>query len=258
MLLNPYRFGVSGGGTDAQLILASLVSWWDFSETTGTDIADEHGSSPLLAAVDISGITASPGKPGNFANTSSNTHTISVISSKLDPLKVGDENFTVFLWHKRTTSNNPSAGSESALLARNYGADQYSYEINVTGGTPDVYQFNISADGTTFTAVSGPEYSYASSSFDFIAAGFDKDRGMAFIIVNGTRFEASHSGGAYAASTARLGVGKRVNSGGTTTRIKWGGYDSAGLARLAVTDDQYAVLYNAGAGLNYADLVALT
>lgn len=53
-------------------------------------------------------------------------------------------------------------------------------------------------------------------------------------------------------SIAKFAFASQVSAGVGSTAAGFGGYDSSGVMNSAITMDQYNLLYNGGAGLNYA------
>lgn len=248
---------VGGGPSPAQSILTNLISWWDFEAKDGTDFPDAHGPAPLTASNVAVGTTT--GKVGNAVSLSGSVY-ISVDGALDDDLIFGDESFTLFFWHFRNTTNNPAAAAVAYLAGRyRTTGDSRSYTCRVLGGTPDVYEFGVSPDGVSFVGVQDGEYIYDPLGWDFIACGYDKEAGNIFLSVNGGAKEVTaHTGGVYAGGTALFAIGASVNAAHSSAGIKNGLYDSAGVCGKALSEGEIVVLYNAGAGLDYAGLVALT
>lgn len=239
----------------AQTILSNLISWYDLEESTGTVAVDQHGNNDLTYTVDAASMTAAAGRVGRGMQSNTNSEIVYDNSpSRYSDFAFGNESFTWFTWHLRTTASNPAASAVAALISRYDTAANRSYELAVFGGSPDSLRFFISSDGGAATAVVGPEYSYTVLGWDLIACGYDAAAGEAFLISGGVKYTAAHAGGAFAASTARFSLGGRTNS---ATATKQASYDSAGVMRGVMTMEQYNLLYNNGAGLNYAQLQGL-
>jgi len=247
------------GSTVAESIRTSLLSWWDFSENgTGTAFADSHGSNHLTASAATSTLSTASGRAGRALEVNAvGEHAYLGDATKL---AFANQSFTVFLWHYRNSTQNPASGAGTILMSKYWtDGDQRSYELIVAGGEPgDSYRFNLSSGGAlaSTTSIDGAAYIYSPLGWDFIAGGYDADRDMAFLIVNGARYEQSHAGGAFAASTAKLAFGSRKAGDNAVGATKYGRYDSAGAINKAITDAEYAVLYNGGAGLDYAGLLS--
>jgi hypothetical protein len=252
MLLNPYRFSVGGGGgnPDAQSILASLISWWDFEETSGGTWSDAHGANPLTSN-SVSAMTTASGKRGRSTECLS----AGEWAENADTTKFafGDESFTVFLWHYPVSSE-PSY----AYIAGKYYADsaRRSYELSRQSSTGN-FVVTLSVDGSATTIHQGPSKTATDTAFNLLAFGYNATTDMGFLIVDGARSEFAHAGGMFSASTARFCIGARRSSVGGTAASGLGRHDSAGVMSSAITDAEFAVLFNAGSGLNYSELAAL-
>lgn len=248
---------VAGGMSDAQVIVANLISWWDFQAKVGNDFPDVHGASPLT--VSNVAVGTATGKVGNAMSLSGAVYA-SVDSELDDALVFGDESFTLFFWHFRDTTNNPAAAAVAYLAGRyRTTGGSRSYTCRVLGGTPDRYEFGVSPDGAGFVGVQDGEYIYDPLGWDFIACGYNKEAGNIFLSVNGgAKATTAHTGGVYAGGTALFAIGVSANAAGSTAGSKNGLYDSVGVCGKALTEAEIAVLYNTGAGLDYAALVALT
>lgn len=255
MLLNPYRFGAVA--TPAQSILNSLLNWWDFEVDSGSVFASAIGAAGLDHS--SSSIGVATGKVGNAMNNPGSFY-VSVDNANMAPYQLGANSFTLFLWHRRDSANNPSEGAVAYLMGRwRTTGNARCYTCRVIGGaTTDSYQFGVSTNGIDFNGVLGPVYESGVADWDFLVCGYDKDAASIFISVNGgTKTEAAHSGAIYTGGTARLALGASVNADASAAGYARGLYDSAGICTKALTDAEIAVLYNSGAGLNYAQLQAL-
>lgn len=230
----------------ASEILTALLSWWDFEEADGaTTYVDARGYFNLPAF--SSPTTQASGKVGRSLEYAARARLDSTTDARF---RYGDESFTLFCWYQRETAE--SAGT---LFGRENPSANYSYAIQVTAA--GLAQFVISPSGSTTgltTVSSAPADDVA---WHFVAAGYDAERDVAFIILDGARVESPHTGGAYAGVIARFGINARYSSGSTSSNVCETRVDSAGVMGAAISDAQYATLYNAGAGLNYASLLAL-
>lgn len=243
----------------ASQILASLVSWWDFEQSSGASFTDSHGSNHLVPSVDSSLMSTATGKVGRAMEVGTTTEYAYVPNPT--PFSFGNQSFTYFFWHIRSNADNPGAGVTKWLGGRWYsvsGANQRSYGITVIGGTPDIYRALINSDGTSGTSVTvdGPEY-LSSAGADFIATGYDAAADQLFLIVNGSKTTTAQTLGAFSGATARFAFAAQVSDAVAATAAGFGGYDSAGVMSSAITTEQYDLLYNSGTGLNYAGLQAL-
>ena len=244
---------VAGGGeTPAQAILNNLISWWDFEESSGTDIADAHGGFPLVSSADLSTMTSESGVVGRSTDCTANFRWLSRPDSST--FAFGDESFTVFLWHYPISTEPAVAG-----IAGKYATTgtERSYEVTRLAST-NKFRVNLSNDGTAATSHDGPTKTPTDTAFNLIAFGYNATTNMGFLIVDGVRSEFAHAGGCFSGAASRFGIGGRVDNAGSPGALGRGRHDSAGVMAKAITDAEYAVLYNAGAGLNYAGLVALT
>lgn len=239
----------------AQSIRNSLISWYDFEESTGTVANDQHGNNDLTYGVDAASMTTASGRAGRGVQSNANAEIVYDNSAgRYADFAFGDESFTLFTWHLRTTASNPGDSAVAALISRYDTSANRSYELSVFGGSPDTIRFFISSDGGAANTVVGPEYNYSVLAWDLLACGYDAENDQAFLISEGVKYTAAHAGGAYAAGTARLAFGGRSSN---TAATKQASYDSAGVMHGAMTLDQYNLLYNGGAGLNYAGLLAI-
>lgn len=264
MLLNPYRYAAGGGvspGAAAQSLLDHLISWWDFEQTTGTTFTDAHGTSPLtIAEVAITAMTSASGKLGRCLDLTGGSGYAYAAGAANDAFKfTTGQSFTLFLW-VNAEAVDPGAGVNYHLMGRNFITSNQSYFLAITGSSTDSYVLYKSADGASGSGVTGVVFT-PSAGWKLVAAGINAATNNAFIIINGVRTESALGSSALYNATSRFSLGREIGSGGTPS----GSYpyhapvkmDLAGVMNTAITDDEYAVLYNAGGGRTYADVVAL-
>ena len=253
MTMMAAQMRVAGGepDPDAQSVLANLISWWDFEQASGFSFTDSHGSNHLTTQVGVGGISTDSGKVGRSTAFSGSTDFTYMDNSS--SFAFGNESFTVFLWHY-PVSGEPT----TACIASKYfvTGDQRSYDL--TRSSTGNFAVSLSSDGSSITMHQGPAKSPVDTAFNFLAFGYNAATDKGFLIVDGVRSEFTHAGGVYAASTAQFCIGARRSNVNTVAVVGFGRHDSSGVISTAITDAEYAVLYNAGAGLNYAGLVALT
>lgn len=255
-------FGRAGGvfTSPAMQVLNNLVAWWDCEESSGTILSDTHSTKTLTTNANMSAMSTASGKVGRAIDIDTTGEYAYAAGSVNDNFKFGTGSFTVFLWHYRLDTS-PAPGGYGYLISRYRTAgNQRSYRLGVDASViPTKYEFAVSTDGNiggTFFRVFGPDYG-VSGSWDFIAAGYDAGAGEIFIIVNGTKFVTPHTGGVFAGATSRFAIGTSVaDTPSDTAGPKGGRYDSMGVMSSAINMDQYNILYNAGNGRNYAQLVA--
>ncbi len=259
MLLNPYRFmSIISQDSPAKSILNSLISWWDFTETTGSVFYDSHGISPLNISGGTAATLGGTGKngrgfhiptAGGFAYASGNAN---------DPFKIQNgQSFTLFAWINIAVD--ASYGQHMHLMGRADIPDQQSYFLALYGGDTDSLALYTSATGATGISQVA-QLNPAGSGWQLVAAGINAETGKTFLIKNGVRTEETFAGPLYGGATSLFSIGRAVSSAGTQSPgypfPAYGTFDGAGMLNKAITDEEYAVLYNSGNGITYSNLQA--
>jgi hypothetical protein len=219
----------------------SLISYWELNEASG-DRVDAHGTNDLVEQ--NSGIASTTGKVSSAVLLDRSEGEFLSIADNAD-LSTGDIDFTFCTW----VYANTAAGY---IAAKCDGAPQNEWALD-SSGTSDAYRFYVSANGSSFTVLSSAVTS-ALSTWRFIVAWHDSVANTINIQVDdGTPDSTAHSTGVYD-GTSNFNLGNRETA--FTTECWNGRLDQAGFWKRVLTSGERTTLYNGGAGLSYAGVLA--
>lgn len=232
-----YRFRAT---VPSDSLLTSLEAFWRMEEATSADRLDETANDNDLR--DNAGVANATGHIGDAASFSGGPYLELDGSGQLD---FGDESWTIagwFLLDDKTTSYcfvskwNANSGDQQYVM-------QYAVGSNRI-------QFAGSDDGTTnsFSVLSDNFGSPPSSTYFFVAFGYDHVNDEAFLKINNSpKNTASHAGGLFQGS-AKFRMGNFIGSGGGNVNQLKGDIDAVGVWSRVLTDQELGMLYNAGNG----------
>jgi hypothetical protein len=218
-------------------LLTGLVSWWDFEESSGNR-ADAQGSNTLTPSIAMS---SAAGKVGNCATPATGNLLTKASPSGVD-FTSGD--FTIAGWINTSASN-------CGLISR--WATGSNARIWTTLLEAGVAKFAVSTDGATVSAIVTVGSGLNNSAWHLVLGWRDATGGNIYVQVdNGTPAAVAFSGAStlYSAAVTMAAMaldGAGVYSGG-------GSVDSSGCWSRMLTSTERGLLWNSGAGLNYAAL----
>lgn len=262
MIINPYTFSSAAEGPGAGLI-EDLVAWWDFEEnTSGTQFLDARGSHHLniINSGTSAGRSVSGGRKGRASSWPDAAHSDGAQIPRSDTAFDANGNFTLGAWFY--FNEMPSDDLTRFLIGRlgGTGASQICYAIQLrTAASQQQISFIVrnAADNANFAAsqsIGGP---LQINTWYF--AVLSMDTGVMNRYVNTTKQDTSYTDGVQSGGNSNFSVaqGRRDdttdwdNSRTVSMRV-----DSAFYMNRAITDAEVALLYNGGAGMSYADLLA--
>lgn len=215
----------------------NLVSWWALNETTGTDVADSHGSNSATAT----GATAdSGGVVGYCRYFGANNHYINV-GNKVD-LKPANPSLVVWAKHDDYTA----AFRGGIVQGRMFGAaSAMAYQLVFNNG---VASARVS-DGTTSiqaeASIGDNNWHMWALVFDGSTVSISKDGGS-FVSISAA-ITIAYPTGTY----ANFVIGPRLDS---LTLGYRGLFDEISVWNSALTETNLAWLYNSGSGRAYSAL----
>ena len=216
-------------------LLTSLISNWNFNETTGTRL-DSHTNNNDLADVGSVGFAA--GKIGNAAQFSGSNE-LSIASNA--SLQTGDIDFTITAWVYLD-----SLVSSGTILAKWGNSGDFEYRLLYSQGS-DRLSWKVSASGTNTKTVDADTFGAPSTdTWYFLIAEHDSTADEIRISVNnGSSDSLAHSGGMHV-DTIDLEFGTEQGGNDLIGRV-----DEITIWKRLLTTQEKADMYNAGAGLAY-------
>jgi len=227
-----------GGGFDVALT-SNLVQFCQF-EANGND-STPNG----LNFTNNGGITFVPGKVGNAASIAAS---LSQYFSLADgPLISITGALTIAFWVNFVNLD------VSATPIAKWNTGQSSWAID-TAGAGGNWRFYVSADGTAANVLTSA-FAPSLATWYFIVAIHDPVNDIiSFIIDNGTPETKAHSTNIFD-GTAELRIGRRGNADSADLS---GLFDQYGLWNVVLSPGLITQLFNGGAGLSYAQILALS
>ena len=227
------------GGTAPSTLLNNLVGWWTLSEPSGTR-ADSHGTNDMT---EVGTISSATGKIGNCADFDPNEHFYA-----LQPVNGGDNDWTVCFWFNPDLITSPAVLCCSGVY--NSGSiTGYNFSIGFGGTNQLEASMGVAGSWQTVTATptltAGNWYfcrCYYDSATNTFGIQID-DNAVDEITITGTPQDV--------ANVLVIGA-QRSGFGGYNGKLD----EVAAWNRLLTTGEsgEVAQLYNAGAGITYANL----
>ena len=223
---------------------ASLVSYWELDEASGTRIDSNDLNKNHLT--DNNTVTQNTGKVGSAAEfTRLNSEYLTRASNA--SLQTGDIDQTICAWvylNSKPAGTMRIAGKTDNTTGAGYAidwqntADRFSFRMWQAGG------------GASLNAIASHFGAPALSTWYFVVARFDSVSGNGIITVNnGTK-----SATAKSASPGSDTVAFAIGANGDGTSFFDGRIDQVGLWKRYLTDTEVTFLYNNGAGRTYAEV----
>mgnify|MGYP003777653157 CR=1 FL=1 len=239
--MKPYqlfqRLGGGSGGSGGTTLKTGLVSWWDFEDGGGTTWVDSHGSNDFTASVSE---TSAAGKVGNAVAKVNTSYLTKAANSSLKFL-TGD--FTLAMWIKTAVAD---VGGLNRWAITSGGR---SYLILIEGG---VAKFGVSTDGDNVAAIATTGTSLNDDAWHLFVGWRSTTDGKVYIQVdNGTPASATFSGASTlfdcVADFFLGGLGASIYTGAAV-------FDSCAMWSRELDSTERGLLWNSGAGRNYASL----
>jgi len=215
-------------GQSGVLPKISLVSWYDFQESSGTTYADSHGGNSMTADNTIS---AGTGKVGNGKSNSR-----SALKTSATGLPGGSASrYTVAFWHKHSYVSPILIGPSID------NGGNASIDFGFVSGSPSNVSLTHRDSSSSRTDINTTGVNAGDNAYHFIVGWYDGVN-INLQVDNGTIF-----------STARLGSDAQITN--TAIRIGTGTEkDSLGVWTRVLSAAERTYLYNSGSGKNYAGL----
>jgi hypothetical protein len=225
----------------------NLVAWWDLEEASGAR-SDAHASFDLT---DNNTVAQTTGRVGNGALfVRANQEWLSIANASAGSLLFGDTDFTIALW----VYPNSLSVNQALVSVWNATGNQRSYYLRFETAAAGLIRCVLSNNGTGSTNCdSGASNTPTISTWNLIIVRHNAAANTVTIEVNnsGSPDSTSHSGGAFASSTANFNLG-RIDS--ATNVFLDSRLDSVGIWSRVLTPTEGGQLWNSGSGLNYAGL----
>ena len=231
-------------------LLTGLRGYWACETQPDDTIVDETGNGNDIVALNGTVWSNPPGKNNLCVDQGTDVGNRAGIAAPSAFHYGANDSFTVAHWISRTTGEWTDGSSDPfvAVYDNVSGANQRSWMLFWNPG-PNQFQFLISSDGTlgnesSVAVVTGDP---AGDTFVHIVAGHDADADEIWIqYEGGTRQTQSHSGGAFASSTADFSF---MWARFSTQRVGPGNYDELGIWDRSLSEEDVSNLYSGGAGL---------
>jgi len=230
----------------ASSLIIGLVDHWRLDEPSGVRHADWNG----LALSEVGAVGNAPGKI-NMAAKATLTEWLSRPTSPL--LNIGNDSFTVVFWCKRNSL------SDGIILSKYINVESANRMFMVQDTVPQqafrLYLAN--ATGTARSLLFSQVVPQDTSTWFFVAVGFDKPNQQAWIRVDTTKNVGASLSPTVFNSAAPLIVGRTGNIASQV--LPWDGLvDELGIWSRKLTDAELDQLYNGGAGLALFPEVSMT
>lgn len=227
---------------DSMSLLTDLTGYWPLNEASGNAI-DAHGSNDLTESGGT--IATDTGHVGATARDFEAGDTEGFTLADNADLSTGDISFTVSAWVKaETLSGFP------AIVAKWDGETTNSEFILFMFGTTPA--FSVGRSNTLTTRVESSQTASTGVWYHLVGRR-DKENDQLKITVNNVTSQVAYTADVNNGS-APFEIGANVSGG-----LYWDGLiEQVGFWKRALTDDEVADLYNAGAGLAYDDLGTLS
>lgn len=210
---------------------------WHFDETSGNAV--DRVTSLVLTA------TSAPGtQTGLLGNARSFVRSTPSYFTRADEavMSMGDIAFCFSLWWQNKTQTG-TAGDFAIINKYLSSATNRGYKL---ASASSLAVLQLSNDGTnaagSFISLTGP--AIVNDVWTHYVFGYDKNRGLARLIVNTVGYETAHTGGAFdntpAFEVARGGASSLAADGYIDELVCWKNYFP--------TEAEIALLYNGGAG----------
>ena len=223
---------------------ASLVSYWELDEASGTRIDSNDLNKNHLT--DNNTVGQAVGKVGNAAQFNS-LSSRSLTRASNASLQTGDIDQTICAWvylDSKPATTMRIAGKTDNTTGAGYAidwqntADRFSFRMWQAGG------------GASLNAIASHFGAPALSTWYFVVARFDSVSGNGIITVN----DGTKSATAKSASPGSDTVAFAIGANGDGTAFFDGRIDQVGLWKRYLTDTEVTFLYNNGAGRTYAEV----
>lgn len=250
------------GATTGAAVLADLVAWWDFEQNgSGTSFLDSHGGNPLtLSDSTTSGRSTASGRKGRASNWPNAPHSSSAYVPRANTSMDANGPFTLGAWIY--FNEMPADDLTRFLLGRlgGVGAQQICYAVQLRTQASQ-QQFNFLVRNSSDTAlISAPHTTglpLAAGQWYFVVMGVAP--GVFRRYVNGVKEEGAYTDGVQSGGNSNFSIGNGRRADTTdwdNSRTVGMRVDSVFYMNRGITDAEVALLYNGGAGMSYADLLA--
>lgn len=258
-----------GGSVHAASIFAALQSWWDFEENNGTaSFLDAHGSNHLsiqtagssTASSTAGGASGKVGRSFQPANTADRTAYIPRSNTALD-LPNSDWSFGGWF------NGYPVAGGWTGFVIGRYVSGGIQATLAADSSASAFYQFLASSNGSSTTALTstvGATGGTISSSSHLIVCALDRTNNLLRLRIKNATSDYTGSvafaGALYTgSSSANFCINDSLSGdstflSGSREMTNNASFDSCFYASKVLSEDEFLYLYNAGAGVNYAQL----
>jgi hypothetical protein len=252
--------------TIASSILSNLVAYWEFEQNDATTtFLDSHSNNHLSVMTagtpnSTSSVTTTTGaKVGRAFNHNGNTDRTAYIPRSNTRLDIANRDLTFGGWMQANTTS----GSARWVMGRT-GSSGSQYVMTLTiDSTTDRLDLIATTDGSTITRLTSAIL--PATGLHFVAATLDRINNVLRLRVTGAggtcNVTTPFTGALYtAANTANFCIGDGLSGDSTffsgNREPVNGLFDQCFFVNKALTDAEYAYLYNTGSGRSYASIVS--
>jgi hypothetical protein len=258
---------------EAASIYASLVAWWGMNDNAASSqITDSHSTHHMVlrfnsAIVNTSTRSATANALRDaYINLANTDNTACYVPRSDTALDMADADFSFGGWFKTGLG---AAGTAAWIMGRTGIAAGAFYCYLFIEGADNLIKCRYSYDGTNVVTLSSGKLPDGTN-WQLIVVTYNKTAGLLELRYRNssvgvfTKVTAALTGSIFTgASTANFAIGERLNADGTfeaavNNRTGVTGIDECFYANKAITDGEFAYLFNAGsiAGKTYPMLVA--
>ena len=243
----------------------SLVEWWDFEDNSAATVFTGQKNSHPLNLINAqttatqSNASGRRGRASNWSNANSND--AGQVPRAVTAFDFGDQSFTFGMW---VNFNQMPSDDLGRFLMGRYGDFTTSANYGLFIGTlAGAQRFQLivrnSAAASSITVQHATAMPLTTGAWHLVIGAHDHVNDELVFYVDNVKMTQSWSQGINSGGTGNFSVGNGRKGDNTyldTTRTVGHKADSVFVMNRLITDGEVNYLWNAGAGKNYADLIA--
>lgn len=227
----------------SRVITTDLSAWWHLNESSGNR-SDSSGNSNTLT--NNASVGSESGTRIGTVSTFTSASNQSLTISSNESLDLSNTNFSFCLWMSLTSTTNNAANDYIGVFSKGGGGSNYTFSLNYRPSLPAL-QVQLYNGGTTYSLNHTNVGAVSLGRWYHVVFTFNRVTKACCLWIDNNKQTGTSSVFATDSSFG-VGIGRGYNNNTYNSSCKIG---HVGLWRRLLTDEEVAILYNAGQTRDY-------